>query len=240
MWLIVLVSGAQHPPATIQAKCSARNIFYPEPVGRSLIGYCAQLTEIPSGEGDAFVTITVRHNQASTMSEFTQMAERALADDGFLELDAPKIGESILELERRRFPLASEHGLDFIRQHLLDDEVSTFTRLRGSITNNLQRITSIIDSVFPDGCVIGHFLRYQAYPGRAVSLWRRRGSEDGRHAVVVHFLPIGSQVNYIQGSHLLELSLQNGSRSLWEAPAAELLAETGCKKVQKHFKDGGL
>ncbi|KAG6368736.1 hypothetical protein INS49_002950 [Diaporthe citri] len=82
------------------------------------------------------------------MSEFTQMAERALADDGFLELDAPKIGESILELERRRFPLASKHGLDFIQQHVLDDK----------------RITSIIDSVFPNGCVIRHFLRYQAYP----------------------------------------------------------------------------
>ncbi|KAJ0123551.1 hypothetical protein J7T55_012016 [Diaporthe amygdali] len=164
------------------------------------------------GTACTFVTITVRHNQASAMPEFTQMAERALADDGFLELDAPGIGRSILELERRRFPLASEHGLDFIRQHILDDEC----------------ITSIIDSVFPDGCVIGHFLRYQAYPGKAVSLWRRRGSEDKRHALVVHFLPMGSQVNYIRGSHLLELSfLKSGSRSLWEAPAPELLAETG-------------
>lgn len=58
------------------------------------------------------------------MSEFNQMAERALADDGFLVLDAPKIGESLLEIERRGFRLASEHGLDFIQHHVFDDEVS--------------------------------------------------------------------------------------------------------------------
>lgn len=58
------------------------------------------------------------------MSEFTQMA-RALAEYGFLELDAPKIGECLLDLERRGFPLASEHGLDLIQQHILDDEVNT-------------------------------------------------------------------------------------------------------------------
>lgn len=58
------------------------------------------------------------------MAEFNQMAERALANDGFLVLDAPKIGESLLEIEGRGFRLASEHGLDFIQQHIFDDEVS--------------------------------------------------------------------------------------------------------------------
>lgn len=52
-----------------------------------------------------------------------EAATRALEVDGFFDLGAA-VGEPLLEIERRHFPYASAYGLDFCKQHVLDDKAS--------------------------------------------------------------------------------------------------------------------
>lgn len=118
-WVVSCVNyWMPHPcphESGVAAPATAWNIICPEP-RRGVIDYSVGLAQDFSGD--------FCHHNHSTMSELTQKAERALADDGFMELDSPEVGESIRDLEQQHFPLASEHGLNFIQHHIFDDNVS--------------------------------------------------------------------------------------------------------------------
>lgn len=66
----------------------------------------------------------------------------------------------------------------------------------------------------------------------------RGGQKAGRHALMVHLWPKGSEVVYFTGSHLVELPARKGRRLLWEAEE-QILLEAGCQPVRKNFEDGG-
>lgn len=59
---------------------------------------------------------------ASNSSSF-EIAEKAIDEDGFFDLEDPAIGEHVEQMERGGFPFASEYGLDFCKVRVLDDEV---------------------------------------------------------------------------------------------------------------------
>lgn len=53
------------------------------------------------------------------------VARRSLEEDGLFELEAPAIGEAIAEMHGKRHPFFTEYGLQFCRQFVLEDPVST-------------------------------------------------------------------------------------------------------------------
>ena len=51
-------------------------------------------------------------------------ARRSSLEEGFFDLKDSEVGEYILEMIQKGFPIFSEYGLDFCKQHVLDDAVS--------------------------------------------------------------------------------------------------------------------
>jgi hypothetical protein len=98
-------------------------------------------------------------------TEFSlEAANKSLSEEGFFALEDSVVGEGILEMEKRGFEYFSEYGLDFCKQHVLN-EVSR-TNILWYLSNLFQRIIPIVESFFGDeSCVLGHWLRYKAHPG---------------------------------------------------------------------------
>lgn len=67
---------------------------------------------------------SIRIFMASTTFSL-EVAEKALEENGFFDLEDPAMGEYVEQMERRSFPFVSEYGLDFCKERVLDDEVST-------------------------------------------------------------------------------------------------------------------
>ncbi|KAK5212200.1 hypothetical protein LTR41_002442 [Exophiala xenobiotica] len=124
-------------------------------------------------------------------------------------------------MARKAFPYLSEYGLDFCKQHVLDDV----------------RIRSILESFF-DRCSLGHWLRYNEYPGH-IECFRRGGPKAGLRVLIVHLWAKGSRAKYYGGSHLHDLPTEKGERSLYEI-SQRALDEGGCKSKEIEFTDGGL
>ncbi|KFY54518.1 hypothetical protein V496_07245 [Pseudogymnoascus sp. VKM F-4515 (FW-2607)] len=100
----------------------------------------------------------------------------------------------------------------------------------------LRRILSIVQSFFGDDpCVLGHCLRYGAYPGHILCF----RSGGGPQVLVVHLLAKESQVCYYGGSHQHELPVEEGKRLLYETTPSELDAKD-CIPVEWKFPRGGL
>ena len=59
-------------------------------------------------------------------------AERCIDEDGLVILGDSTIGESVSEMERRRFAFFTEDGLDFCQRHVLRDPVSLRKYLGGT------------------------------------------------------------------------------------------------------------
>ncbi|KAK0628276.1 hypothetical protein B0T17DRAFT_486756 [Bombardia bombarda] len=148
-------------------------------------------------------------------------ATRSLLEDGFFAMEDANIGELVSEMERRGFPYSSEYGLDFCNDHVLGDP----------------RIRTVLESVF-ERCTLGHWLRYEQYPGHIVCL-RRPGPKAGRRVLTVHLWARGSLVEYYRGSHLHELPVEKEKKSLYRIHEAAL-DQAGCPAVEKTFTVGGL
>lgn len=52
-----------------------------------------------------------------------EVAKKSLRDEGFFDFNDSTVGEHISEMARKAFPYLSEYGLDFCKQHVLDDVV---------------------------------------------------------------------------------------------------------------------
>jgi hypothetical protein len=52
-----------------------------------------------------------------------ETAQRALLDDGFVDLEDATVGNVVLEMERRNFPYLTPFGLKYYKQHILENEV---------------------------------------------------------------------------------------------------------------------
>lgn len=98
---------------------------------------------------------------------------------------------------------------------------------------------SVIEDYF-DGqeCVLGHWLRYKAYPGH-ILCFRRGGPRGGRRRLLVHLLSRGARVGYWRYSHQHELPTSEGRRLLYELTEPDLV-EAGCERVDEEFPHGGL
>ena len=86
-----------------------------------------------------------------------------------------------------------------------------------------------------DPCVLGHCLRYGAYPGHILCF----RSGGGPQVLVVHLLAKESQVCYYGGSHQHKLPVEEGKRLLYETTPSELDAKD-CIPVEWKFPRGGL
>ncbi|KAF9765000.1 hypothetical protein IL306_002696 [Fusarium sp. DS 682] len=169
-----------------------------------------------------------------------ETAQRALLDQGFVDLEDATVGNVVLEMERRDFPYLTPFGLKYCKQHILDDEVSSslgpssryFTDIY-----NLQRIRIVIESSLGD-CSLGHWLRYGAKPGH-IECFRRGGKQAGLRVLVVQQFCKDSEVEIWQGSHLHDLPTTDGIRSLHETTRSEL-EKAGCIAKLKQFQSGGL
>ncbi|KAK4118164.1 hypothetical protein N657DRAFT_667302 [Parathielavia appendiculata] len=147
-------------------------------------------------------------------------ANHRLLEDGFTVLDDPLVGERITEMAERGFPYFTEYGLDFCKQFAFDE-----------------RIRSILEAAF-EKCSLGHWLRYEEFPGH-IECFRRGGRKAGRLVLTVHLWAKGSQVAYYAGSHLHDMATSRGRRSLHEIPLSEL-SRVGSNPKHKEFPDGGL
>lgn len=61
------------------------------------------------------------------------VAEKTLHEQGFLQWEAPAVGNDILELERKGFPYWTEEGLEFCNKHVLHEAVSRSSSFRSTI-----------------------------------------------------------------------------------------------------------
>jgi len=52
-----------------------------------------------------------------------EAALKSLREEGFLDLNDPEAGELVSEMEQKGFPYLSPYGLDYCRQHILNDTV---------------------------------------------------------------------------------------------------------------------
>jgi len=151
-------------------------------------------------------------------------AKKSILEEGFFDLNDSVVGKPIQEMEQEGFPFFTEYGLDFCKKYVLDDT----------------RIKDVLEFFFEkrNRCILGHWLRYKRYPNHIVC-FRKGGPNAGRGTLLVHLWAEGSQVDYYGGSHLHDLPVEEGERSLYEIlPSA--LVEVGCKATPKKFKEGGL
>lgn len=150
-----------------------------------------------------------------------ETAQRALLDDGFVDLEDATMGDVVLEMERRDFPYLTPFGLKYCKQHILEDE----------------RIRVVVESSLGE-CSLGHWLRYRALPGH-IECFRRGGKEAGLRVLVVQQFCKDSEVEIWHGSHLHDLPITEGIRSLHETTRLEL-EKAGCTAELKKFQSGGL
>ncbi|KAJ5556654.1 hypothetical protein N7513_001775 [Penicillium frequentans] len=148
------------------------------------------------------------------------IARRSLLEEGFFDLNDSTVGNRVLEMERRGFPYLTEYGMDFCKQFAFDD------RIRSILECSLER------------CSLGHWLRYEEFPGH-VECFRRGGPKAGRRVLMVHLWAKGSRVEYYARSHLHDLATTRGRRSLYEISQSEL-DHVGSRPEVKDFPDGGL
>jgi hypothetical protein len=50
-----------------------------------------------------------------------ELANESLSEEGFFDLKDVAVGDGILEMEKRGFEYFSEYGLDFCKQHVLNE-----------------------------------------------------------------------------------------------------------------------
>ncbi|CAG8005772.1 unnamed protein product [Penicillium olsonii] len=148
------------------------------------------------------------------------VARRTLLEEGFFDLNDSTVGDRVLEMERRGFPYLTEYGMDFCKQFAFDE------RIRSILETSLER------------CSLGHWLRYEEFPGH-VECFRRGGLKAGHRVLMVHLWAKGSRVEYYTLSHLHDLATTKGRRSLYEISQSEL-DRMGSKPEVKDFPDGGL
>jgi hypothetical protein len=110
-----------------------------------------------------------------------------------------------------------------------------FTELQ---SNGSQWFLAILEALMPDGCSLGHFLRYIAEPGH-YECHRKGDKEDNVRVLVLQHWARGSRVDYYPGSHVVDLPVKEGVRSLLETTKAAL-DEAGCFAQEEVFPDGGL
>ncbi|EED23191.1 hypothetical protein TSTA_066400 [Talaromyces stipitatus ATCC 10500] len=148
------------------------------------------------------------------------VARKSLLEKGYFDLNDSTVGDRVLEMEKQGFPYLTEYGMDFCKQFAFDE------RVRSLLENCLER------------CSLGHWLRYEEFPGH-VECFRRGGPKAGLRVLVVHLLAKGSRVEYYTFSHLHDLVTTKGRRSLYEIPKSEL-ERVGSKPEVKDFPDGGF
>ncbi|KAG5786778.1 hypothetical protein H9Q69_014148 [Fusarium xylarioides] len=160
------------------------------------------------------------HSTGLTMFSF-EIAQTALLDDGFIDLEDATVGDTVWEMEKRQFPYLTPFGLKYCKQHILEDE----------------RIRAIVESSLGE-CTLGHWLRYRALPGH-IECFRGGGKQAGLRVLVVQQFCRGSQVEIWHGSHLHDLPVTDGIRSLYETTRHEL-QKAGCTAELEKFQSGGL
>ncbi|KAI1496548.1 hypothetical protein F5X99DRAFT_422024 [Biscogniauxia marginata] len=149
-------------------------------------------------------------------------ATRSLHDQGFLEWKVVEVGDDISELERKGFPFWTEEGLDFCKKHVLYEA----------------HVRPILESIFERRCVLVHWLRYTAKPGRIIC-FRGGGPKALQPRFMVHLLAKGSQVVYYGGSHLVELPMKETEYLFYETLKSDL--DQACLKGKVlEFEHGGL
>ncbi|KAJ6001019.1 hypothetical protein N7481_001428 [Penicillium waksmanii] len=148
------------------------------------------------------------------------VARHCLLEEGFFDLNDSTVGNRVSEMERRGFPYLTEYGMDFCKQFAFDE------RIRSILESSLER------------CSLGHWLRYEEFPGH-VECFRRGGPKAGRRVLMVHLWAKGSRVEYYTLSHTHNLATTKGRRSLYEIPQSEL-DRVGSQPEVKDFPDGGL
>ncbi|KAJ5111751.1 hypothetical protein NUU61_001381 [Penicillium alfredii] len=148
------------------------------------------------------------------------VAMRSLLEKGFFDLNDSTVGDRVLDMEKQGFPYLTEYGMDFCKQFAFDE------RIRSILEASLER------------CSLGHWLRYEDFPGH-VECFRRGGPKAGCRVLTVHLWAKGSRVEYYTLSHLHDLMTTKGRRSLYEIPQSEL-DRVGSRPEVKEFPDGGL
>jgi hypothetical protein len=96
-------------------------------------------------------------------------------------------------------------------------------------------VRSLLQSFFDSRCILGHWLRYKENP--AFECFIKGGQKAGRCALVVHLLPRGSRLDYITGSHLVDLPIKQSDRLTHETEESAIAGST----IQgREFENGGL
>ncbi|KAB2099594.1 hypothetical protein AG0111_0g12091 [Alternaria gaisen] len=150
-----------------------------------------------------------------------EAALRSLDEEGYVVLEDTGVGGIVSEMEQREFAFLSPYGLDYCKQHVLDNP----------------RVRSILEALF-NRCSLGHWLRYNELPGH-FECFSKGGSEAGLHFLAVHQWPKGSRVACWNGSHRANLPTQTSRRSTFETTQAALV-EAGFKVDVREFPEGAL
>lgn len=87
-------------------------------------------------------------------------------------------------------------------------------------------------------CVLVHWLRYTAKPGRIIC-FRGGGPKARGPRFMVHLLARGSKMVYYGGSHLVELPVMETEYRYYETLQPDL-DQAGFTGKYCEFKDGGL
>lgn len=165
-------------------------------------------------------------------------AKECLREKGFIAWDAQMIGDEISKLEQKKFPFWTEDGLKFCQQYVLYDTVSRFATPRVKCLTDLQKIRSILKGEFKERCILVHWLRYTAKPGRIIC-FRGGGPKARGPRLMVHLLAKGSQMVYYSSSHLVELPVDETEYLFFETPKSSI-DQAGLVGTEYNSKDGGL
>ncbi|KAF9730011.1 hypothetical protein PMIN06_012490 [Paraphaeosphaeria minitans] len=156
------------------------------------------------------------------LTEFSlEEALESVLEEGFFDFNTPEVGELVSEMERERFQFLSPYGLDYCKEHVLENT----------------RIRPIIEKLLNE-CKFAHWIRYNARPGH-FECFRKGGEKAGLRQLIVQQWAKGSRVEYYGGSHKHDLPVEEGVRGLFETTQAALNA-AGCQPTEKEFPAGGL
>ncbi|KAF1840118.1 uncharacterized protein K460DRAFT_410724 [Cucurbitaria berberidis CBS 394.84] len=150
-----------------------------------------------------------------------EAALQSLLEEGYFILEDAGVGGIVSEMEQSGFDFLSPYGLDYCKQHVLDNT----------------RVRSILEALF-ERCSLGHWLRYIELPGH-IECFGTGGFEAGLLALAVHQWPKGSTVVCWSGSHRANINTKIGKRATFETTQAALL-DANCKPSEKKFPEGGL
>ncbi|KAK1973279.1 hypothetical protein LZ30DRAFT_744034 [Colletotrichum cereale] len=156
------------------------------------------------------------------MEEDTDTAKESLLEQGFLIWEAPEVGHDISELERKDFPFWTEEGLDLCKERVLYEP----------------RVRSLLESMFEGRCVLVHWVRYTAKPGRIIC-FRGGGPKARTPRFMVHLLAKGSRVAHYSGSHLVELPVKETEYLFYETLQPDL-NQAGLSGKDYESKDGSI